>query len=247
MPDKFHSVGLFARSEAFELQVGRGQIAGHQLVNIQGYNLLQPNSFRAVWEKSDTTDYAYPVSAVAMTFSSSLAETCTIIVTGLDGSYNIKSATVVFSAGTAGVVTSGTSTFFRINSMRVTSRTTVGVITASNGGVVYSQINPGTGQAQASVYTVPLGYTFYLWRAQAFTHNTGNQYCTYRVWSQTITGGITTPSVVLNAPFAGAYASTRIVPRGYPEKTDIQWQLSQSTPSPGSIQVEGILINNGTP
>lgn len=34
----------------------------------------------------------------------------------------------------------------------------------------------------------------------------------------------------------------RIVPRGYPEKTDIQWQLSQDQIAPGSIQLEGILI-----
>jgi hypothetical protein len=36
----------------------------------------------------------------------------------------------------------------------------------------------------------------------------------------------------------------RVVPRAYTEKTDIQWQLYQSNPAPGSIQLEGILVNN---
>lgn len=242
------SISQAGRYEPFDLQLGRGQIFAHQLVNIQGYNAAQHDTFRAVWEKSDTTDYVFPATAIPMAFTSSLAETCTVRVVGTGADYASKTALVTFSNSTTGVVTSGTSTFFRINSMQAISGTTLDTIVATSGGVTYSQISPGTGQAQASVYTVPLGYTFYLWRAQAFSTNNGTQYCTYRVWSQTFVGtngvGSYTPSVVLNAPFTGAYSSTRIIPRGYPEKTDIQWQLKQSNPAPGSIQVEGILIKN---
>lgn len=39
-------------------------------------------------------------------------------------------------------------------------------------------------------------------------------------------------------------SSTRVVPRAYVEKTDVQWQLKQSNAAPGSIQLEGILIKN---
>jgi hypothetical protein len=91
---------------------------------------------------------------------------------------------------------------------------------------------------------VPAGYTFYLERAQAFTTNNGNQFCTYRVWSRVFVGGVSTVNVVLNAPFTQAYSSTRVVPRPYAEKTDVQWQLMQSAAAPGSIQLEGILIKN---
>jgi hypothetical protein len=230
--------------EPFDLQVGRGQVFGHSSINVQGYNALQHDSFRAVWEKSDTTDYVYPSSSVAMAFTSSLAETLTMRVEGLDASYNTKTATVTFSGGTTGTVTSGTANFFRINSMQITQGSAADTIVASNGGVVYAQINPGTGRSQASIYTVPAGYTFYLSRAQAFTTNNGNQFCTYRVWSQTFVNGVATPNIVLSAPFTQAYSSTRVVPRGYSEKTDIQWQLKQSSPAPGSIQLEGYLIKN---
>lgn len=238
------SITQNGRNEPFELQVGRGQIAGHSLVNVQGFNIAQPTGFRAVWELSATAPYVFPASAVAMSFDSTLAETVTMRVEGLDADYNIKTATVTFSNSTTGTVTSGTSTFFRINALQIISGTSVGNITASNGGTVYAQINAGTGRSQASIYTVPNGYTFYLIRAQAFTTNNGAQYCTYRVYSQTISGGITTPTIVLSAPFTQSYSSTRIVPRGYPQKTDVQWQLSQSNPAPGSIQLEGILIKN---
>lgn len=238
------SITQYERTEAFELQVARGMIAGHSLVNVQGYNAAQPTGFRAVWEQSNLAAYVYPATAVPMAFTSTLAETLTMVVQGLDANYAIKTATVTFAGSTTGTVTSGTNVFFRINSMQVISGTAADTIVATNGGITYAEIAPGTGRSQASIYTVPANYTFYLTRAQAFTTNNGNQYCTYRVYSQTIVSGIVTPNTVLTAPFTQFYSSTRMVPRGYPEKTDIQWQLSQSNPAPGSIQVEGILIKN---
>lgn len=238
------SITQYERTEAFELQVARGMIAGHSLVNIQGYNASQPTGFRAVWEQSNTSAYVYPATEVDMAFTSSLSETLTMVVNGLDQNYNIKTATVTFSGSTTGVVTVGTNLFYRINSMQVISGAPADTIVATHGGITYSEIAPGLGRSQASIYTVPAGYTFYLTRAQAFTTNNGSQFCTYRVFSQTITNGIATPNIVLTAPFTQTYSSTRIVPRRYAEKTDIQWQLSQSNSAPGSIQVEGILIKN---
>ena len=238
------SISRYAKTEPFELQIERNQVAWHSNVNVQGYNILHGDQFRAVWEKSNDTDYVFPASSLAMTFASSASETCTVRVFGLDANYVMKNATVTFSNSTSGTVTSGTSSFFRINAMQVISGTTTGTLTATNSGTVYAQINAGTGRSQASIYTVPAGYTFYLTRAQAFTTNNGAQYCTYRVYSQTISGGVTTPLIVLSAPFTQSYSSTRVVPRVYPENTDVQWQLKQSNPAPGSIQLEGILIKN---
>ena len=74
------SISRVGRTEPFDLQVGRGQIALHYLLNVQGYNDTHGTTFRAVWEKSDTTDYVYPSSAVDMTFSSTLSETLTMRV-----------------------------------------------------------------------------------------------------------------------------------------------------------------------
>ena len=240
----YSSISRQGAYEPFELQVSRNQIQGHSLVNIQGYNSSMPTSFRTPWELANTTSYVFPSSALAMTFSSTLAETVTMTVSGLDDTYTIKTATVTFTASTTGVVTSGTATFFRINRMTITSGTSVGVITAANGGTTYAQINAGAGVSQAALYTVPAGYTFFLDRAYALSHNNGAQNCTYRVISQTIVGGITTPAIVLTAPFQGSYTSVRVYPRAYAEKTDIQWQLNQSSAAPGSIQVEGVLIKN---
>ena len=230
------------RTEDLALQIGRGTIQGHSLVNVQGNNAAMPVGFRAAWELANSTDFAYPSTAVEMAFTSGSAETLTLVVQGLDADYVEKTATVTFSGGTTGTVTSGTAVFFRINALQVIKGTNVGAVSATNNGTTYAQIAAGQGRSQASIYTVPAGNTFFLTRAQAFTTNNGAHYCTYRVWSRTFVDGISTVNIVLAAPFTQFYSSTRVVPRGYPEKTDIQWQLSQDQIAPGSIQLEGILI-----
>lgn len=238
------SITQYERTEDFPLQVARGMIAGHTPINVQGFNAAHGTTWRAVWEKSDTTDYVYPAVSVDMAFTSSFAETLTMRVDGLSAAYEPKTAIVTFTNSTTGVVTSGTNSFFRINAMQITKGVALDTIVATNNGVTYAQINPAAGRSQASIYTVPAGYTFYLIRSQAFTTNNGSQYCSYRVFSQTFVNDVATDNIVLTAPFTQAYSSTRVVPRPYLEKTDIQWQLKQSNAAPGSIQLEGILIKN---
>lgn len=231
------------QSGSFELQVERGKVPGVTAINIQGYNTAVPSAWRAVWELCNTTAWAYPTTDEAMTFTSSSSETLTMVVSGLDSSYAIKTATVSFSGSNTGIVTSGTSSFYRINKMQITSGTSVGNISAINTGT-HSYIAAGTGQSQSSTYTVPAGYTFFLNRVNAYTTNNGSQYCTYRIYTQKVVGGVTTSNIVLTAPFTQFYSTMRVVPRAYTEKTDIQWQLYQSNPAPGSIQLEGILVDN---
>jgi hypothetical protein len=232
----------------WELQVGRGKVAGVTSINIQGYNAAMPSSWCTAWELANSVgNYVYPSSEVAMAFTSGSSESLTMTVSGLDSSYTPKTAIVTFTNSTTGIVTSGTNLFYRINRMQITSNTSVGAISATNNGTTYARISAGTGQSLASLYTVPAGYTFYLLRVVAYTTNNGNQYCTYRVFTQTISGGITTPQIVLTAPFQQTYSTLRVVPRPYVANTDIQWQLYQTSPAPGSIQLEGLLIPNSAP
>lgn len=231
-------------SADWEMQVARGKVSGATPINIQGYNALMPSVFRTPWELANTTAWSFPATTLTMAITSSLAETLTMTIDGLDSSYAIKTATVTFTASTTGVFTVGTADFFRINKMTITSGTSVGNISATNGGTTYSYINAGSGISQSATYTVPAGYTFYLTRVNAYTTNNGNQYCTYRIYAQTFPSGVLTRNTVLTAPFTQGYLTTRVTPRGYAAGTDIEWQLNQSNPAPGSIQLEGVLISN---
>lgn len=229
---------------AWKWQIEKGNVSGIAPLNIQGFNVAHPSSWRTPWELSNTNDLVYPSTDVAMSFTSSATETLTMVVTGLDSNYAVKTATVTFTASTTGVVTSGTSSFFRINRMQITSGTSIGNISATNNGTTYSRIATGYGISQAAAYTVPAGYTFFLNRVNAYTTNNGNQYCLYRIWTRKYVSGVSTEQIVLTASFTPTYATQRVVPRAYAEKTDIQWQLNQSTAAPGSVQLEGILVSN---
>jgi hypothetical protein len=93
-----------------------------------------------------------------------------------------------------------------------------------------------------SIYTVPAGYTFYLTQSNWYTNQTGSQTALYRSWTQSPTGLV---MVVLTFPMQQQYNSVKVVPRPYPEKTDIQWQVASSTgTSKIGGQIEGYLILN---
>jgi hypothetical protein len=231
------------------LQVSRGLVTGASVVNIYGYQPSVGTTFIPVWE--NTTTYTYPGSASTMLlYSSSASDTAvSVLINGLDASYNNLSETKVLTNGTTGVTTANS--YLRINTITVTgSNNAVGTLYLSNAGktTTYAQITAGNGKNQAMIYTVPNGYTFYLTRVNAYTNQVGNlssSYCTYRVFTQNSSGLIT---ILLQAPFGNSYTSYRVAPRAYAAKTDIQWQANtpSSTAAVG-IAVEGILIATGTP
>jgi len=229
------------------LQVSRGLVTGTSVVNIYGYQASVGTTFIPVWENAAT--YTYPPSAIPMVlYSSSASDTAvSILISGLDGSYNSKSETLVCT-GTSGVTTVGS--YFRINTITTTgTNNAVGDITLSNVGksISYAKILAGNGKSQSTIYTVPNGYTFYLTRVNAYTNQVGNlssSYCTYRVYTKNSSGLVT---ILLQAPFGNTYSSYRVAPRAYAATTDIQWQANtpSSTAAVG-IAVEGILIATGT-
>ena len=231
------------------LQVARGLVTGASVVNIYGYQPSVGTTFIPVWENATT--YTYPGSASTMLlYSSSASDTAvSVLISGLDASYNNLSETKVLTNGTTGVTTANS--YLRINTVAVTgSNNAVGTLYLSNAGktTTYAQITAGNGKNQAMIYTVPNGYTFYLTRVNAYTNQVGNlssSYCTYRVFTQNSSGLIT---ILLQAPFGNSYTSYRVAPRAYAAKTDIQWQANtpSSTAAVG-IAVEGILIATGTP
>lgn len=237
------------------LEVSRGLVTGCSVVNIYGYQSALPNSsavtYYPVWE--NTTAYTYPASATTMLlWSSSASDTAVqVLINGLDASYNLLSETLTLTNGTTGVTT--VNSYLRINGIQIVGTVNaVGIINLGNAGktIQYAEITAGYGKSQAMIYTVPNGYTFYLTRSNAYSNQSGNtinNYCSYRVYTQSSVGLI---QIVLQAPFTNTYQTLRVAPRAYAAKTDIQWQASGG-PSSGTssvgIGVEGILIATGTP
>jgi hypothetical protein len=229
--------------EPFELQVSRGQVDGHEPLNVFGYSTATPSSgFIAAWENN--TAYVFPTVASTMVASSSSASdtAVTILITGLDANYSVISESVALN-GTSDVPT--TKVFWRINSVVTTVGNAVGTVYVKNaGGTTYAQIAIGSGKTNMSIYTVPAGYTAYLTQFDAFssTSVTSGVYATFRAL-RTSPAGVNT--IVLQVPFLNDYSITRPYPIAIPEKTDMQFQCKSSGAGLGiGIVVLGVLIKN---
>jgi hypothetical protein len=249
IPNTNNSVMSITRSgryEPFDLQIARGQIAGHSTLNIYGYQTSVTSTFIPLWENASA--YTYPASATQMHLAGTSGDTAVIQINGLDANYNQISEQLKLNGATA--VTTAKS-YLRINSMSVST----GSATNPSGAVTlkdltdtttYAQINTGIGRTQSGIYTVPAEYTFYLSRIEGYTSFNGNNanYVNYRNYSVSSTGVVT---VTQQAPFTQFYHVQRVMPRPFAEKTDIQIQASTSTGTAAiSVSFEGYLISNGS-
>jgi hypothetical protein len=249
--------------EPFELQTGRGQISGHQPVEIFGYSTqIGSTALGPLWEgltQSGGT-YAYPSSAIQMVLLSASGATdagLAIQVNGLDINYNPISEIATLNG--SGTVTT-TNSYFRINGLFITNGINAGNITAkSSGGTLYAQINAGVGQTQMSIYTVPNGYTFYLTYIQAnasigFTSSNYMIFAEYNKfnlgntiqengYNYTVNGNTT---LLSQSPFVQIFNIPYTVPVGHPSGTDIQYQMKSNSGAPfvASIFAGGYLIAN---
>ena len=228
----------------WQVQVARGLIPGVTSINISGYNVDVGTTFVPIWYTNTAYTYLTTATQVRVWSSSASDTNVSVLVSGLDANYLPITETVVLTNGVTGVLT--TQSFLRVNNLSLTrTPMNVGIISCGNNGkaTVLCNIEIGAGRSQQTIYTVPAGYTFYLTQGNWYTNNTGNNTGLFRSWTQNAAGVI---NVVLQFPFSQIYNSTKVVPRPYPEKTDIQWQVANKTGSSAiGGQIEGYLIQNG--
>ena len=204
------------------LQVSRGLIAGHKRVFKFGYNGDIDDSEETIWDVGGL--YAYPASAVTMTATSSSGatdENVEVTIQGVDASYNELSETVTLnSSGTA----TTTGSFLRVYRAFVSSGTaSAGSITIANGGTTYAYISAADQQTLMALWTVPAGYTAYLFQVDttAFTVQ-NNKVATIRMLTRELNGVFRTQNKF--DLFEGSYHLDITCPQPIPEKTDIEFR-----------------------
>jgi hypothetical protein len=226
----------------YEQLVAEGNVSGASVRNIFGWQASTTTTFIPMWENA--TAYTYPGSALTMTVTSASAsdDGGTVTIIGLDASYNIISEAVVANNATPPTTTAG---FFRINDVifSKTSGANAGDITVANGGTTYAKILVGVGRNQASIFTVPAGKSFYLYRIDAFSNDSvSSQTGVFRNYVQYNTGQI---YIVARTTLQNNMNIQRRLPFKYNEKTDIQFQLrTGSGTHEMNVFGEGILKDN---
>lgn len=219
--------------------IAKGNIFNEQPLNIFGINRTVGTAYETIWD--DSGSYVYPSSALIMTVvSTSALDTMSVLVDGLDADYNVLQETVTLT-GTVAVNTTGA--FFRINSLVILGGENVGGISASNGGIQYAFIGPLLGVSQSSVYTVPAGHSFYLFRIDVNSATTnGNKFLYIR--NVVTTNGRTIRAS--EATFAVSQVSyDRQVPFKIVEKSDFSFEAkSSSSTNEIAIFLEGVLVKD---
>ena len=239
----------FNWSEDFLLNVARGKVRGAEVRNIFGQNDAQTTTFRAVWEKSNDTDYVFPESAQIMRVESDNVNDAgvQILIKGLDADYLEISEVVTLTATTVDTIKQ----FFRINDVVTvgtqnlvqTSTVTVQNITQT---IVYAQIDPGHGRNQASIFTVPAGCDFYLYRLDGFSADETTPTPSQKAARFRNVVTLNPSEIVLRVATTEFFNNMNIqrrLPFRYTEKTDIQLQMATfGDTHPVSIFGEGIVI-----
>ena len=239
---KISSITKTGASEPFHLQVARGQIQGHSVVNLFGYNTsVSTGDFIPLWELP--TAYTYPTSALNMTVTTNVtADVGNIaVITGLDSNWDIISEAVPVNL--TATATATTQQFLRINSvLYVNGDANDGFIQVTNGGVVYGGVRPQNGLSQSSIYSVPRQHSFYLNRIAAYSNDsTAGKPAIFRNNTQNVDSGLYVN--VARSTFNGNLTIDRQYPFKYTEKTDIQFQLSSlSGTHEMSAFGEGVLV-----
>jgi hypothetical protein len=238
--------------EPFELQVARGQIDGHSQVEIFGYSAnIAATALGPMWEGQTQSGglYVYPsVAAPLVLVSSSVSDNTSrsVVINGLDADYNILQETIALN-GTSAVTT--TNSFLRINGIEMLNSINTGTITAKIGATLYAQMNPGIGQTQMSIYTVPAGYTLYLSYIQvdASIGFTSSAYMTYSEYNKLNSGPQNGQITQVNqSTFVQKQEVPYTCPVPHIEKTDMQFCVVSSSGGPlkCSMYAGGILIKN---
>ena len=173
------SISRVGTTEPFELQVSRGQISYHETQFKFGFNPLVVDSLETVWAQGGL--YTYLSSASTLYISSSSTDddvagtgARTATVSGLDANYNEVSVTVDLD-GQTGVQLGDASNWIRVNRIEVLTAGSGG----ANAGVLYvgTEATPSSGvptnkyatvaigdnQTLMALWTVPAGYTAYLY------------------------------------------------------------------------------------
>lgn len=238
-------------SAPWTTQVARGLVPGAATYNIFAFSAAVGGTISTLWDATPTA-YAFPASASVMTFASTSASDNTsakVLVTGLDSTFSLLTETVTLN-GVTGVNTVGS--FLRINTIALIApgsgqTTNIGTITAKVGATTYAQMNPTVARSQNGFFTIPLGYSLYLYDITGFSGDGAatNKYITFQ--ARLTDNGLAVPvtRTLTQTTFINNYLITRSVPLKYTEKTDVQWQVSASA---GTQQVciigVAILISN---
>ena len=238
---EFSSITRTGRHEPFGLHVKRGYVQGHEHVHKFGFNTSVTTSATLVWNGGG--DYTYPTSAAQLgVVGTSTTDNSQITIEGLDADYNELSNVVTLN-GTTTVTTSGS--YLRAYRAYVSDdNEPAGNVTITHSGSNIAIIRADEGQTLMATYTVPAGYTAYLYQlVLGGAAELANKFMTIRLRTRESNSVFRTQAKYTVA--AQTFEETMVFPLVFPEKTDIEITAqSSSQVQQASAMFDLLLIKN---
>ena len=210
-----------------KIKISRGMVKGASFIHKFGaVPSLATNTTGTVWDKNDTVyPWATWATAGIVNVDSSSASDVgkSVTVVGLDENYNQISETITLTTQTNN---NSSNSFIRIFRAFVSDgETNVGQISVQRDTTDVAIITAGYGQTLMAVYTVPAGYTGYLYKgtcsAQSGADGTGNMFVRYFGQSSFRIGHTFEVSGA-----GGQYVYDFSFPIPIPEKSDIDVRIT---------------------
>ena len=238
---EFSSITRTGKHEPFGLHVKRGYVQGHEHVHKFGFNTSVTTSATLIWNGG--SDYTYPTSAAQLGIvGTSTTDNSQITVQGLDADYN-ELTNIVTLNGTTTVTTSGS--YLRAYRAFVSDdNEPAGDVTITHSGTNIAIISADEGQTLMATYTVPAGYTAYLYQLVfGGAAELANKYMTIRLRAREHGGIFRTQAKYTTA--TQTFEETMVFPLVFPEKTDIEITAqSSSQTQQASAMFDLLLIKN---
>ena len=220
------AASFYFPTDDIKLNIARGLVKGTTHIHKFGaVPTMSINTTGTLWDINDTL---YPWSAFNTPSVLSVVATVAengheVTIIGLDSDYNMLTETVTISGGTATTTNQFRRVFRAFNSQPESNNIDIKV-----GTTIVARITAGYAQTLMAVYTIPAGYTGYLWKgtmsAQATADATGNMYIRYFGQSSFRVGHTFEVSGV-----GGPYSYDFPIPMPIPEKSDIDVRATTRT------------------
>lgn len=237
MAREVSSISRVGKSEPFELQVARGQIAFHKNIFKFGFNPDVDDSLETIWAQGGLYTYLSTATTLYIS-SSSIADDAagtgarTATVSGLDANYDEVSVTVDLD-GQNGVQLGDASNWIRVNRITVNTAGSgdqnagvlyVGTEASPSSGVPsnkYATVAIGDNQTLMALWTVPRGYTAFLTQTDTTVATTqNNKYATIHFVARNDGGVFQVKDKFVIAE--GLHHQRYDIPLKFEEKTDLE-------------------------
>lgn len=224
--------------------IARLNIAEATPVNLFGYNPVVGTGYETLWNVGGK----YPINATEGTLivvSSAAGDSSKrVLIQGVDGEFKAVSQIVTLDATDATTPVVSTVEFMRVNQVILLDGENAGNITITRGASTLGYIAIGEGISQACQYTVPEGYSLYIFRItlNSATAN-GNKYIRFRNVTQNKDGRVIRVARATTAVSQVQY--DRQIPFRIDECTYFEFEAqSSSSDNEIAVFVECVLLKN---